>query len=139
MPITKTGNALLKGLGAVGDFAGKAFPLAMTGLMAGQTAYDIVSGEDSVGGSIGGLAGGLAGFDLGQKLIGKLPKVKYLSTPLSMIGGMAAGVVGDSLGRSVGNAIASWQRGLGAQAQSLAGGSQNFPPQPYEGQNVQIG
>lgn len=73
MPITEIGKQLLEKRAADwGNLVGSALN---TGLGTGIAAYDIASGQSSVGKAIGEAAGGIGGWELGSALANKfIPK-----------------------------------------------------------------
>ncbi len=139
MPISKTGNLLIHGLKGVGRVASKSFMPLMIGADAFGVANAVASGEQSLGEAVGESAGGWGGFALGNRLARKIPRVKYLSPVLNVGVPMLTGMAGSIIGGKAGNAIAPWQRGQGARDQLLSGGSQGYPPQTPEDEDVQIG
>lgn len=73
MPITESGRTLLEKQAA--DWSGLVGSALNTGLGAGMAAYDIASGQSSVGRAIGEAAGGIGGWEFGSALANRfIPK-----------------------------------------------------------------
>lgn len=88
MPITDTGRAVLEKSAA--DWSGVLGSALNTGLGTGMAAYDIASGQSSVGRALGEAAGGIGGWELGSALANRfIPK----SFGKGRIGGMASAVI----------------------------------------------
>lgn len=133
MAITKTGNMLMKGLRGVGEkikgTLANPFLAAGNGMWVGQNAYDVATGERSLGDAIGDVAVGTLGFHyagkLGDRLTRNMKKPipfekqtpggpttqrTWAGSALNLVTTVGVGVGASMFGSAIGDKIMPWQR-----------------------------